>query len=712
MNSEPKYYYPRSQIKQNQPTKQDINKKYKQIADQFINSQHPDLKRSINKQIQDYTTESNDNTKVNNVQHRQYNQHLKQRTIAGAKSNALWEKEHPTLSTLGYTAAAAPFVVASAPALIPAGDALAGSAVGNGISSILTNPYFNAVITASGGADAANKIYHGEYSKSPIQDAFTAMEVIPLASQTLRFSNGYNPISSYIKGNYRFLKDHGLSKAAEDIDMERYVPQKLQQSVNTQVGKTLQQLKQQDIELPYKDTKVYWRNTPYYSSYADRNTGNIYMGFSQSQLQNPIKFIKSYNADSNNLKLFNYKLIAGHEPAHLGQSTAIYRNENDAPRLMPWIKQSGKYRKPVNQYIQGKGDNYYSEPWKEYINQGKFQDLNKTRDVTAPGIPNTVYHQNHLKDPGELDADLYALKNIGYIKDGKISDEAAKWLQIRHNLSPEGLKNSLKDLDAVGYAQPLSSPKTEVFKSGVDWSSEMQDKSLINVINQNIHKRLRDYRLGRIIKDASLKFDGTVGESYFKSPDKWYRTTEYPEVQGIREVGQNVTTSDAMDQAFDVPANNWRMRAMNIKDYNDNLTKSHNFSLRKMGSAHGNTSQASKGIPWQGTISDSRGQFPSGILEGQARQQEFMGLNRTTFVPTNWEEIPHGERLGFHTGEMPLDNLTFFKKLPNGRYSFEPVIPNKIGFYNPIKEVYPTTSLKFYENSQKISDAEKLGIPK
>ena len=178
MNLEPKYYYPWSQIKQ--PTKQDINKKYKQIADQFINSQHPDLKRSINKQIQDYTTESNDNTKVNNVQHRQYNQHLKQRTIAGAKSNALWEKEHPTLSTLGYTAAAAPFVVASAPAWIPAGDAVAGTTVGHGISSVLTNPYFNAAITTSGGMDAANKIYHGEYGKSPIQDAFTTTELVPV----------------------------------------------------------------------------------------------------------------------------------------------------------------------------------------------------------------------------------------------------------------------------------------------------------------------------------------------------------------------------------------------------------------------------------------------------------------------------------------------------------------------------------------------------
>jgi hypothetical protein len=54
-----------------------------------------------------------------------------------------------------------------------------------------------------------------------------------------------------------------------------------------------------------------------------------------------------------------------------------------------------------------------------------------------------------------------------------------------------------------------------------------------------------------------------------------------------------------------------------------------------------------------------------------------MGLNRTTFVPKDWEDIPEGSRLGFHTGEMPLDNLTFFKKQPNGRYSFESVIPDK-----------------------------------
>jgi hypothetical protein len=57
-----------------------------------------------------------------------------------------------------------------------------GTTVGHGISSVLANPYFNAAIAASGGADAANKIYHGEYGKSPVQDAFTVLEMVPFAN--------------------------------------------------------------------------------------------------------------------------------------------------------------------------------------------------------------------------------------------------------------------------------------------------------------------------------------------------------------------------------------------------------------------------------------------------------------------------------------------------------------------------------------------------
>jgi hypothetical protein len=101
-----------------------------------------------------------------------------------------------------------------------------------------------------------------------------------------------------------------------------------------------------------------------------------------------------------------------------------------------------------------------------------------------------------------------------------------------------------------------------------------------------LYKPLRDYRLGRMVDDASSKFDGTVDESYFKSPFNWYRKTEYPEVQGIREMGKNVTTTDA-DY---VPANIWRNHALNIRDYNDEVGGKTRFSLSKSGSAHGNTS--------------------------------------------------------------------------------------------------------------------------
>ena len=53
---------------------------------------------------------------------------------------------------------------------------------------------------------------------------------------------------------------------------------------------------------------------------------------------------------------------------------------------------------------------------------------------------------------------------------------------------------------------------------------------------------------------------------YFNSPNNWYRWTETPEIEGIREVGKNVTTRDAVD--INVPSNNWRTAAM------DNYSKS------------------------------------------------------------------------------------------------------------------------------------------
>ena len=100
----------------------------------------------------------------------------------------------------------------------------------------------------------------------------------------------------------------------------------------------------------------------------------------------------------------------------------------------------------------------------------------------------------------------------------------------------------------------------------------------------------------------------------------------------------------------------------------------------KTGSAHGNRTQASLGKIWGGSTSTSNGLFPVGILEIQGGNKIAYGVgnNRKLFSLSNWEDVPIGNRVGYKTGEMPLDNLTWYQRLPNGRYTMgEPVLPNK-----------------------------------
>lgn len=103
------------------------------------------------------------------------------------------------------------------------------------------------------------------------------------------------------------------------------------------------------------------------------------------------------------------------------------------------------------------------------------------------------------------------------------------------------------------------------------------------------------------------------------------------------------------------------------------------FDLNKSGSAHGNRTQAAKGQIWKDGTSNSS-MFPTVIIEGEARSQIPAGFkgSRTNFKLSPWEDIPMGHRIGFKTGEMPLDNLGYFQKLGNGKYSYQgTIIPDK-----------------------------------
>ena len=208
-------------------------------------------------------------------------------------------------------------------------------------------------------------------------------------------------------------------------------------------------------------------------------------------------------------------------------------------------------------------------------------------------------------------------------------------------------------------------------------------------------KFINTLKVNKVLSDNINKFDGTVGKEYFKAPDKWYRITETPEVQGIEEVGKNVTTRDAA--GMDIPVNNWRasMLENDIKPIIDQgwqykKKDDMDFNFVKIGSAHGNTSQAAKSQIWSGTTAGSR-RFPKVILEGQAPNKIYAAYNpitkttlgRSSFKLQDWEGIPIERRLGFHTGEMPLENLTAFQDLGNGKYSFKPVIPEKRIYIEP-----------------------------
>ena len=259
-----------------------------------------------------------------------------------------------------------------------------------------------------------------------------------------------------------------------------------------------------------------------------------------------------------------------------------------------------------------------------------------------------------------------------------------------------------KALDYAGNKLAVDFARDFAFTKLGNWT---RNKILSNQLNKNIKN-----------------WDGTVGMEYFNSPNNWYRWTETPEIEGIREMGKNITTRDAAD--ISVPSNNWRTAAMDnysksnegywykadkpdedmplreYLDYSKNNTNKPIGLGKKYGSAHGNKTQAAYGQAWNGSISSS-GIGQLGLLEGQAGIQIPFGKTRTSFTLTPIEEVPIGGRIGFSTGEMPLDNLGWFTKLPNGRFRYNGEVlpykrielPQKQGngryqFDNPTYQVY------------------------
>ena len=133
----------------------------------------------------DYLTMSNDATKVFNTPHREYNPHLREAAIRGAESHALWEKEHPNATAWGNALASVPFAVAATPLAMAAGDAMAGSALGqylgNGLNMIANAasnsswfPWADTLASSYFATHGLQDMANGKFTPE------TAMEVMPL----------------------------------------------------------------------------------------------------------------------------------------------------------------------------------------------------------------------------------------------------------------------------------------------------------------------------------------------------------------------------------------------------------------------------------------------------------------------------------------------------------------------------------------------------
>ncbi len=137
----------------------------------------PSRENLLSSQFNEFLTQSNDQTQVLNIPHREYNPHLKNKAIKGALSHNLWEQEHPNLSAWSQALSAVPFAVASTPLIGAAGQSVmattAGQAARAGITSLMSNPIVDAANTGLGlgfGVKGAYDVSQGEFTPETAMD--------------------------------------------------------------------------------------------------------------------------------------------------------------------------------------------------------------------------------------------------------------------------------------------------------------------------------------------------------------------------------------------------------------------------------------------------------------------------------------------------------------------------------------------------------------
>lgn len=168
----------------------------------------------VGKFYNDEIIQHNDNTKVLNIPHRNYNQALQRKFQRGAKQNAAWDKDHPVAAKWRNVATTIPFVVAAAPfatAAINTGkvirtipkvaktiNTITKSPVGKIISK--AKPYVNETLALSGITHGVNEIKN---------TGFTPQAALDLSASIPFGLNAIKPIYGFVEKPNSFTRGIG-----------------------------------------------------------------------------------------------------------------------------------------------------------------------------------------------------------------------------------------------------------------------------------------------------------------------------------------------------------------------------------------------------------------------------------------------------------------------------------------------------------------------
>lgn len=330
------------------------------------------------------------------------------------------------------------------------------------------------------------------------------------------------------------------------------------------------------------------------------------------------------------------------------------------------------------QMIYQDGDQYFAGP-----------NINSATTKVTPYIqrlPNDKSTWDFIDDSGKLYTTKYSDDQLKQLYGQNTPEsEFYNWTDRSGKEHRQMKIIPVSPVDPIGEMVVETALGAPLFK-GVGWAG----KQLVNDFVKDFgYTRLGNWTKNKILSNVLNKnvkaWDGTVGPEYFNSPYNWYRWTETPEIQSLRRYGMNITTEDSKNSLVSGTPDAWRRNAMENKIWSKDgywykkLKQAKKIIKlgKKQGSSHGNRTQAGYGTLWDGGTSTS-GIGHLGVLEGGVGVEVPTGIDRSFYITKPINKLRAGQRIGFKTGEMPMDNLSWFEQLPNGRYSYEGVVlPDK-----------------------------------